>query len=442
VGTRLKSRRQFLLSLAGVGGAVLALSCAPAAAPTPTPAPAPAPAAPKPASAPTKPGARELIFYTGLTGPDGQIMRDMVGDHNKTGGDQVNIEIMPWVDMLAKMVATMAAGSPLDVVLFHPVRLKQFVEQDALFPMMDYLAPLGVKLDDYLPEPVKWCTIAGKLYALPMDQHQWNIWLRTDIAEKAGLDPKNPPTNRTEFMQWATKLTTKEGGNITVGGFEPGYPYPWSLTWSAIHSNGGAVYNEDWTKCIINSPEAAEAIEWVISLYDNVSAKSTNVADNFVKGVTAQQISGPWNIPGLTNSLGKGFDVYLMPTLFKKRVVTASAHSWALPRQRDQSRVEATAKFIKWMSDNSLGWAASGQIPVKKSIIESDAFKKLPYRKVFVDSIPHTFMWSNVRFYSELVSPTGAERKNFEMIITKQVSIKEGLERMQREINEVLNRPK
>ena len=231
----------------------------------PTKPAAAAPAAPAAAPAPTpttaivvgKPqaGGVGLIFYTGLTGPDGQIMRDMVTKYNtENGKDAATIEIMPWNDMFAKMVATMTAGNPLDVVLVHPADLLQFVEQDALLPMTDHLAPLGLKLDDYLQPPVKWCTINGKLYGLPMDQHQWNVWLRTDMAEKAGLDAKNPPKDRKTFEEWIQKLTKKEGDKPTVGGLEPGYPNPWPLAWSAIHSNGGAYTTDDWTKCTINSP--------------------------------------------------------------------------------------------------------------------------------------------------------------------------------------------
>lgn len=414
----------------------------PAAGTQPTPAPQPTAAV-----VVAKPGAGGigLIFYTGLTGPDGQIMRDMVERFNKENGkDAVTIEIMPWVDMLAKMVATMAAGNNLDVVLFHPVRLIQFVEQDALLPVMDHLGPLGLKTDDYLPEPLKWCTINGKLYALPMDQHQWNMWIRTDFAEQAGLDVKNPPKDGKTFLEWAQKLTVKEGGQVTRAGFEPGYPNPWPLAWSAIHSNGGAYTNDDWTKCIINSPESAEALEWVLRVVDEVSIKSTgNPAEDFVKGSAAQMLNGPWNIPGLEKSMqGKNYEVYVMPPLFKKQVVTASAHSWAMPAQKDKARIDATARYIKWMSDNSVLWAQSGQIPIKKSILESEEFKRLPFRKAFVDSIPKTLMWSNTRFYNEMDAPTGARRKNFELIISKQVSIKEGLARMEKEVNEVLARPK
>lgn len=439
---------------AACGGAPAAPTAAPpkseakpAAEPT-----KPAAAAPAPAPTPTtaivvgKPqaGGIGLIFYTGLTGPDGQIMRDMVQKYNQENGkDGVTIEIMPWNDMFAKMVATMTAGNPLDVVLIHPADILQFVEQDALLPIMDHLAPLGLKLDDYLPQPLKWCTFNGKLYGLPMDQHQWNIWVRTDMAEKAGLDVKTPPKDRTGFEEWIQKLTKKEGDKVTVGGLEPGYPNPWPLAWSAIHSNGGAYTTEDWTKCIINSPESAEALEWVISIIDRYSLKASAIADDFVKGTAAQMVNGPWNNPGLEKSMnGQNYVTYIMPSLFKKRVVPASAHNWSLPAQKDKARIDAAARLVKWMSDNSMLWAASGQIPIKKSILESAEFKKLPNRQPFVDSIPDTIMWSNTRFYGEMDSPTGARRKNFEAIITKQISVKEGLAKMEKEINEVLARPK
>jgi ABC-type glycerol-3-phosphate transport system substrate-binding protein len=85
-------------------------------------------------------------------------------------------------------------------------------------------------------------------------------------------------------------------------------------------------------------------------------------------------------------------------------------------------------------------WIPAGHIPAKKSILESDAFKKANYRKPFLDSIPNTLMWTNIKTYNEFTSPTGAERANIELIITKKIGVKEGLAKMEKESNEALSR--
>ena len=98
------------------------------------------------------------------------------------------------------------------------------------------------------------------------------------------------------------------------------------------------------------------------------------------------------------------------------------------------------AQFIKWISDHSDQWAPAGHIPAKQSIQDSDYFKKLPYRKVFQDSIKDTLMWTNIKTYNEFTSPTGAERANIELIMTKKIGVKEGLAKMEKESNEALSR--
>ena len=443
------SRRRFLgsmITLAAVGPLVAA--CSPAAAPTaaPTAAPANSGEAPKPAeSKPAAPAANALVYYTGLTGGDGDVMRNMVAKANGASKDfQVNMEVMPWADMFAKMVATMAAGNPLDVVLTHPYDSVSFLEQEAFLPVMDFLTPLGVKLDDFVASTVKGCTYNGMVYALPFDQFHPMMYVRTDIAKEAGVDVSKPPANMMEFMDRAKKLTKKEGGKITVSGLGLDYPNPWGLALTAIHQNGGVVYTPDASKSTINSPQAVEAVEWLLSLYDDVGASGAGAQmDAVIKGVSAQAYGGPHWVPQMVRSVADKFDTYMMPTLFKQSAVGPGGnHCLVLTKQKDKTRIEQGAKFIKAISDDSLAWVEAGNLPAKKTIIESDEFKKIPYRKPLVDAIPVLTMYPNARFYAELTSPTGAQRKNFEAIISKQIGVKEGLAKMEKEINEVLSRPK
>jgi ABC-type glycerol-3-phosphate transport system substrate-binding protein len=347
---------------------------------------------------------------------------------------------MPCVDMFAKMIAVLTAGQPLDVAIMHPVDLPQFTDNDAILPVMEQLEPLGVKTTDFLPHVVKWNEAKGKLYALPLDQHQWNLWLRTDIVEQAGLDPKSPPRDGKTLVEWATKMTKKTGDAFDVAGWAIGYPNPKAPMWSAIYSNGGKWYADDGKTCTVNTPEAVEAVDWLVGLFGKVSSNATDLLGDFVTGKAAMFMSGPWNIPGLLRQQNLKFDVFQTPAMFKTQVVPASGHSLTLPRNRDKDRLAMGAQFVKWVSDHSDLWIASGQIPVKRSILDSKAFQDAPYRKTFLDSIPNTVMWTNVKPYNELVSPTGAERANIELIVTKKIGVKEGLAKMEKETNETLAR--
>ena len=151
-----------------------------------------------------------------------------------------------------------------------------------------------------------------------MDQHQWNVWLRTDFAEKAGLNLKNPPKDRKTFVEWATKLTKKSGDNFTVAGWAIGYPNPKSLLWSAIYSNGGEWNSEDGNKCTINSPESVEAFQYIVDLYGKVSSNATDLLADFVTGKTASVIERALEQPRPGESAGHQLRRLPTPTLVQE----------------------------------------------------------------------------------------------------------------------------
>ena len=235
-------------------------------------------------------------------------------------------------------------------------------------------------------------------------------------------------------------MTKKNGDAFDVAGFVPGYPNPKGTLWSAVYSNGGQWYSEDAKKCTVNTPEAAEAFQWVVDLYGKVASNTNDTLPDFVTGKAAMFHSGPWNIPGLERQQGIKFDVFQTPTFFKKHGRAAAGHTLTLPKNKDNNRLQMGAQFVKWISDNSVLWAPAGHIPAKQSILDSDGFKKLNYRKVFQDSIKDTIMYTNIKTYNEFVAPTGAERANIELIMTKKIGVKEGLAKMEKESNEALSR--
>ena len=52
----------------------------------------------------------------------------------------------------------------------------------------------------------------GKTMAVPFDNHGWVQYVNTKVIKEAGLDPENLPTNDTEFIDFALKVTTDEAG--------------------------------------------------------------------------------------------------------------------------------------------------------------------------------------------------------------------------------------
>ena len=65
-----------------------------------------------------------------------------------------------------------------------------------------------------------------------------------------------------------------------------------------------------------------------------------------------------------------------MPTIGEKPAVWASSHNLVVTTQaaKDPNKLEASRLFIAFISENSIEWAKSGQVPARNSVRESSEF--------------------------------------------------------------------
>ena len=60
-----------------------------------------------------------------------------------------------------------------------------------------------------------------------------------------------------------------------------------------------------------------------------------------------------------------------------------------MPRGISPEQRKAAWTFVKFLSDNSLEWAKGGQVPVRKSILATPEFRKLPVQYEFSKELPY-----------------------------------------------------
>ena len=81
-------------------------------------------------------------------------------------------------------------------------------------------------------------------------------------------------------------------------------------------------------------------------------------------------------------ALANGYAVTAFPQIYPGSPrVWADGHSWVLLKQDLSEAQRASAiEFMKFLWDNNYEWARTGHLPIRKSIIDSDQFKALPFR--------------------------------------------------------------
>ena len=106
----------------------------------------------------------ELTFWNVFTGSDGDVLRSIVDNYNKTNTDniQINMDIMPNDTLQQKLPAAIATDTAPDFVLFGVENIAPYVANDSLEDISDFWEVSGVEKDNFLENVVDLCHVDGK----------------------------------------------------------------------------------------------------------------------------------------------------------------------------------------------------------------------------------------------------------------------------------------
>ncbi|MBI2842533.1 MAG: sugar ABC transporter substrate-binding protein [Armatimonadetes bacterium] len=156
----------------------------------------------------------------------------------ETAGNSAPDVFFWWDDLLGSMVNKRAV---LD--------LTSFIEKDKDF-----------NLDEFFPATLKPLTFDGRLYGLPVNWSTMVMFYNKTLFDKAGVEYPDESWTWDDFLATATKLTVRKDGRVIQYGAIAPDPF------LAIYSFGGRDFNEDATKCTIDSRETRQALQFLLDL--------------------------------------------------------------------------------------------------------------------------------------------------------------------------------
>jgi len=96
--------------------------------------------------------------------------------------------------------------------------------------------------------------------------------------------------------------------------------------YNLVYEWGGEIYNKDFTKCLLTTPEVKEAYSFWEKFIDSGATHrigeegSMSFVDEFKTGRVAMMVTGTWSITGLVRAMnGRRWDIALIPKQ-KRRV--------------------------------------------------------------------------------------------------------------------------
>jgi multiple sugar transport system substrate-binding protein len=260
------SRRDFL-KLGGTAAAALALAaCSTPATPTAAPqASSGGEATPQPQAASKETVELRLTFWGDLA--DMPTWKEGLNQWTQqTPTTKIKWENTPWGDYWTKLQTEMAGGTSPDVVGMVSMYSQQYIRQGSLFAMDDSIsASPDIKMDDFWPNIMKAYSWKGKTYCLPYDLSTMCMMYNKKLFDEAGVAY---PTEWTwdEFLTATQKLTKDTTGNGKIDQW--GFILP-QFDWTVdvpLGMNKARFISEDGMKCMLDTPEAIETIQWLADL--------------------------------------------------------------------------------------------------------------------------------------------------------------------------------
>ena len=344
-------------------------------------------------------GVTTIEFWNGFTGPDGKTMEKIVRRFNDSHKDpdgsgqaiQVRMQIIPWSTYYDKVTLSLAYGGAPDVFILHADRLPEYADVNAVKPVDDLLKTGGLDPNDFAPRAWKAAQWKGKQYAIPLDCHPQALYYNTDLFKKAGI--AGPPTNLAEFIADAKKLTRDTDGDGKIDQW--GFAFTWmrnnAHTFLSQFDTGWLT--SDGKHSDLTSANAREAFQLMSDLIYKYKVCPAPEGEDawigFRTGKVAMAIEGIYMISSLEEQEGLKFAGAPCPVFGRHPGVWGNSHMMCVPKGISPEHRKAAWTFIKYLSDNSLEWAKGGQVPVRKSILATPEFRKLPVQYEFSKELPY-----------------------------------------------------
>ena len=300
--------------------------------------------------------AEDLIEVWIVTGRDqSNVLKTMVDDtFTPQTGIRVNVKLVLADTLLTAVVAGNGPDVVLSVGSWFPVNyaMRNAVEDLTQFDDFDQVvAP-------FYNSALVPAMYNGGVYALPETQEFSVLFYREDVLEELGLEV--PET----WQELIALLPTIQGNNMSVG-----VPYPeittadMSILNSLIYQNGGAIYDDDAKRTLIDNESGVAAFKLYTSLYNDYGLPTVyDFVSRFRSGEMPIGVASYSVYNTLTVSapeIRSLWDFTTFPgTLRADGTIDRSVHSAGLCCMMiatDDAKIKANAwEFLKWWTSTDI----------------------------------------------------------------------------------------
>ena len=334
------------------------------------------------------------IRLTGWTSSDQEqkLFEQILADFGTAHPDiKLKYEPIP-SDYATKLQTDIAAGSVADVFYVDSMAAPDFMVNGALLELDSMMAKDGVKVEDFYPGLIQAFQMGGKTYGLPKDWSSLAMVYDKQALTDAGVT--TPPTNWDELKAAGQALKDKSGeARINI-------PPDIAREFAFHYAAGAKVISDDGSQIVIDSPEAATALDFYYGLYKDGLASTPADAgaewpgDALAKDFADIVFEGNWVFPFLKeNAPDLDFGISEMPDGPAGKATLAFTVSFSAYAETKQPDAAWTVINYLTGAEGMGKWTSLGLAMPSRTALADAWLKQFPEREPFLKSGDYAHGW-------------------------------------------------
>ena len=393
-----------------------------------------------------------MYFPVNVGGSVAQLVENMTADFNKENPDIKVTAVYTgnYGDTVTKIQTAIQGGNAPDLFVSLATQRFTMASTKMAMPLDELIAadPDGQAfVDDFIDGFMLDSYVDGSIYSIPFQRSTMVVFYNKDAFKEVGLDPEAPPTNWTELVDYAQKLTNANRYGVGIA-LNSGSAQ-WAFTGFSLENctNGVGLMAADGKTIYFNNPENVEALQLWLDLQNKYKCMApgivqwTDLPTQFLAGEVAMIYHTTGNLTNIRNNANFDFGVCFMPA-GKQYGAPTGGGNFYITNGISEERQQAAWKFIKFCcdTDRAAQWSIdTGYVATRESCYETKVLKD------YYDSFPQAKVAYEQLKYAqpELTTYSAAEmwqilNDNIQAAVTGEMTAEEALAAAQEQGDELL----
>lgn len=342
-----------------------------------------------------------------------------------------------WAGYLQKLQTMIIGGTVPDLFRTAIEGYELLRETGMCVPINRFMEanPDWVKLvEDNHPKLGAAYTTGGDVYGFSFDWNNIVMHINTKLLAEAGLEMPGEDWALEDFLTYAKAMTFTRDDGTQVYGFQAPTSYFQLNAW--LYNNGAAILNDDMTQCVINSPEAVEAIQFLYDCLYKYGVAPVS-GGTFVADQIGMYTSGRWTFRTYNNNEFINVDIQYLPNNEKygRKVIIGGGTYLVATESKKQ---EEAFKLMCWLcsADAQDKLFDAGSIPTSISAMEKVAAMPFPANAyIWRESADDAVFMQAPAQYADIATVVGSY---ISLIYANEMSVEDALNACAEEIDMIL----